>query len=134
MILWSMGGSREVVATVQSYCRISVKRQVRVLNELAYKGRAGRSFTTSLVPFLPNAGLALILNCPLWRLVKPSTVLSSSVVSTSVGLPIALSVGRLNRFHILELYQTNCPERIAKQASGSLKFMFATVVPVAHKG
>ena len=72
-------------------------------NELAYKGNSGRSFTTSSVPFLPNAGLALILNSPFLRLVKPSIVLSSSVVSTSVGLPIALSEGRLNRFHILDL-------------------------------
>ena len=100
----------------------------------AYKGKSGRSFTISAVPFLPNAGLALILNSPLLRLVNASTVLSSSVVSTSVGLPIALSEGRLNRFHILEIYQTDCSEWIAKEASGSLKEMLATAVSVVHEG
>ena len=68
--------------------------------ERPHKGSSGSPFSTSSVAFLPNAGRELMLKAPLLRFVKPSRLFSSRLVSIRVGLPIALSVWRLNRLHI----------------------------------
>jgi hypothetical protein len=63
-------------------------------------GTAGRFFTASAPCFRPNAGLEPMPNWPLVRSVRLLALLSSSVVSSSVGFPICLPEGRPDLFHI----------------------------------
>jgi len=72
------------------------------LQTATYNGRAGRPLRTSPVPFLPKAGLELMLKEPLLMLVEFRKMFGSAVVSTRVGLP-TLSNWRsfvFSRFHM----------------------------------
>jgi len=56
---------------------------------------------------------------------------SSRVVSKRVGLPIALSEGRLKRLNILRVYENECPGRNAQRAFRSrLKDKYIEVTAV----
>jgi hypothetical protein len=64
------------------------------------EGTAGRPFTASAPCFRPNAGLEPMPNGPLVRSVRLLALLSSRVVSSSLGFPICLPEGRLDLLHI----------------------------------
>ena len=102
--LWSTVDNSRVERLAQICCRLSafVSRREVWKRSFSHVGRLGSSFTTSSPRFLtvlePEVGLIV----PLCMLFKPLALRSSRVVSTRVGLPMAFSVGRLKRFHIIQ--------------------------------
>jgi len=86
---------------------------------LTYKGRAGSPFSTSLVRFLPKAGLELMLYAPLLMFAAFCSICSSKSASIKVGLPNTSGLsgcGSLGRFHMIFL-----PEKV-KCVEKALRF------------
>jgi hypothetical protein len=76
-----------------------------------------------------------MLRSPLLRLVRPSMLFSSRVVSKRVGLPMALSEGRLKRLNILWVYQGNGQVGMLRGLSDlCLGISTQLVAAVPHKG
>ena len=71
------------------------------MGQRAYNGRSGRPFRTSADSLVPNAGRALMLKSPLFRLVVRRCGFSSTVGSIKVGLSAFLLGWRVERFHMV---------------------------------